>query len=73
MDKNNDKVKLNDELLDQVSGGIENVVTSRESYVDGTCPYCEGPAYRIVEKGYLGPFETESTHRECPVHGWISV
>ena len=73
MENKKGKVKLNDELLDQVSGGVENVVTSRESYVDGECQYCGGPAYRIVEKGYLGPFETESTHRECPNCGWLSV
>lgn len=73
MDKSNGKMKLNDELLDNVSGGVENVTTSVERYEDGTCPTCGGPAYRVVEKGYLGPFETESTYRECPVHGWISV
>lgn len=73
MEKNKGKVKLNDELLDKVSGGVEEVITSTERYVDGECPTCHGPAYRVVEKGYLGPFETESTYRECPVCGWLSV
>lgn len=73
MDKNKGKVRLDDEMLDQVSGGVEEVITSRESYVDGTCPICGGPAIRIVEKGYVGPFEFEKTHRECPEHNWISV
>ena len=32
MDKSNGKMKLDDELLDNVSGGIENVTTSVERY-----------------------------------------
>ena len=73
MDNNKDGQELNDEQLDTVSGGIEDVITSEERFEDGTCPTCNGPAYRIVQKGYLGPFQIEKTHRECPKHGWISV
>ena len=65
--------KLSDDMLDEISGGIEDQIESRESVEDGTCPTCGGTAYRITEKGYLGPFRIEKTHRECPVHGWLSV
>ena len=85
MDKNKGKVKLNDELLDKVAGGIVNILSddylaevsendpSTEFYVDGTCPYCGGPAYRIVEREYGGSFEAELTRRVCPVDGLLSV
>ena len=73
MDNNKQNEKLNDEQLDTVSGGIQDNITSVERYEDGTCPTCGGTAYRVVEKGTLGPFAIEKTHRECPKHGWISV
>ncbi len=68
-----DKAKLSDEQLDTIVGGIEAIITSTEKVEDGICPKCNGPVYRITEYGTLGPFEITKTHRECPIHGWISV
>ena len=44
MDKNNGKVKLNDELLDRVSGGAQDPGKTIEYY---DCPICD---YRL----YIG-------------------
>ncbi len=38
MDKNNGKVKLNDELLDRVSGGVQGDVGSTAVFY--ICPFC---------------------------------
>ena len=73
MEENKKTAELNDAQLDEISGGIEDTITSVERFEDGVCPTCGGPAYRVVMKGFLGPFEIEKTHRECPLHGWISV
>ncbi|MCR5090458.1 MAG: hypothetical protein K6C08_13220 [Oscillospiraceae bacterium] len=49
MDKNKDKVKLNDELLDQVSGG-DSISGMTDN--GGTCPSC----------GYGGPHQCTITY-----------
>ena len=61
------KVALNDELLDKVAGGVGDQITVIDRHIDGVCPSCGGPAFRVTEKGYQ-----EKTWRECPVDGWIS-
>ena len=73
VENNKEKRALSDDQLDNVTGGIEDQITSTERVEDGTCPTCGGTAYRVTQKGFLGPFEIEKTWRECPVHGWISV
>ena len=73
MENEKAKVTLSDDELDNASGGIEDQITSEERVEDGTCPTCGGKAYRVTQKGYLGPFQISKTWRECPVHGWISV
>ena len=41
MDKNSEKVKLNDELLDKVSGGWSEVAPRQsEGYAPVCCPLC---------------------------------
>ena len=64
--------KLNEKEMEKVTGG-DAIITSTEMKEDGICPKCNGTAYRVTEKGYLGPFEIEKTYRKCLVHGWISV
>ena len=65
-------IPLDDSELDQVSGGIEDVITSTER-IDLGKHDCGANMYRIIEKGYLGPFEIEKTHVECEKCGWLSV
>lgn len=72
MEMNNGKEKLNDEMLDQVSGGV---CTSVEREYLGPHEGCGAGLYRITEKGIVDGlgWEYEKTHVECERCGWISV
>ena len=53
MEKNTEKVKLNDEQLDQVSGGDYDIVIVYSDLLPDQCPICH--AYFTVD--YFNPNE----------------
>ena len=74
MENKKDKIALNDDQLDNVSGGYEDEYPYefqqevRTEVPDGTtCPDCNGAVVRVTVTGSLGPFGMEKTWRECSV------